>query len=254
MARLGDSAAALDNLKVARRTLATITDAATKSRLEAEITFREGSVLASTRSSEAIPLLTGALAGFEKLNLNDRRPDVLQARGSAQLHAGNDDAAFADFVAGVAALEERQRTLTDEALRASALDPAWPLFTDLIRMELKRSRWLEALAYAERAKSQSLGAPMPGCATPRRCRCCDPGRRRRRDRRVLHRARRSPGHLGADAFRRAARDVAISAARLRNLVDQYRSALANPAAARRVNEIAGELYAHVIRPISAMAA
>jgi CHAT domain-containing protein len=181
---------------------------------------------------------------------------VLQARGRAQLRAGNDDAAFADFVAGVAALEERQRTLTDASLRASALDPAWPLFTDLIRMELKRSRWLAALAYAERAKRQSLDARMPACLASVEQSGADESCWTQGaaggvtglyyvvldDRLVIW-------VLTPTGVRHAT--VPIPAARLRNLVDQYRNALTNPAAASRVDEISGELYAQLISPVSA---
>ena len=155
LSRLGEAEAAR-SLKRARQTLATVADPSLNRRLEAEITLREGRVSSASQPRQAIDLLTRSLELFQGGTTLDRLPEVFRARGQARLLAHDEAAAQRDFLIGLAAVETRARALDDEARRASALEPAWPLVADLISLRLAQGRPLDALAQAERAKSGSL--------------------------------------------------------------------------------------------------
>jgi CHAT domain-containing protein len=122
----------------------------------AEIDRAEAVATMQKDPARAVRLLSRAL---EFAARSDRRVfvvELLHERGRAQLAAGDTDAAWADFSAGVEELE-RQRGATHTAeLRAQFFDAAGSLFTDAVQLLVDRGDAEAAFRCADRARARLL--------------------------------------------------------------------------------------------------
>lgn len=249
LARLGDTEASR-SLQRARQTLAAVRDPSLNRRLEAEITLREGRVSSASQPRQAIDLLTRSLELFQGGSFLDRLPEVFQARGQARLLARDETAAQGDFLAGLAAVEARAGSLQDEARRASALEPAWPLAASLISLRLSQDRPLDALAQAERAKNGSLSRDATiACGSDPQCwtRVVSP------DTSVLYYAQLAD-HLAVWVITSASVDsfvLPVPSAELRARVNQYRRALEQRQPDAQLLALSSALYDQILLPVHA---
>ena len=103
---------------------------------------------------------------------------LLQAR--AQMARGFDDAAEAELLAGIQALERQRMSLRDAALQVSFLDQGLPLFDDMVRFQaLQRNDPERALDFVERARGRQLLDAMHAAAGPAELAPARPGNRAR---------------------------------------------------------------------------
>jgi CHAT domain-containing protein/tetratricopeptide (TPR) repeat protein len=132
----------------------------------AEIDQAEAVVSMQSDPRRAVVLLTRVL---DAAVATDRRffvVDLLRNRARAHIAAGNADAAWADFEAGIEELEQQRERIGTADLRTRFFDTAEPLFEDAIAFLVQRGDAAAAFQYADRARGRSLlelddTAPVP---------------------------------------------------------------------------------------------
>lgn len=154
--RRSDPDTALRDLAAADAALPRIEDAAIRAYLAAGLDGVRGEVLAPREPARAVELLTSAAEFFGRAEPAEV-PALLVTRGRAQLAAGDDPAAQADFQRAIDQLEARRELLPGELFRVSYLDKGWDAFSQMIRLQIEQRQSPDAaLAYSERARARAL--------------------------------------------------------------------------------------------------
>jgi len=155
---------ALAELSSARQALASIDDAATVARNDAQILLAQGEAQSRTKPTEAVAALSRALAFFQQSHRDWPVARVLLARSRAYRAQNRDDLAEADLAAGIEIFERRRAGIADEALRSASFEQPWDLYTEMIRLTLTRGQSDRALSVAERGRARTLVEALAGDA------------------------------------------------------------------------------------------
>jgi CHAT domain-containing protein len=124
----------------------------------------EGEILVPSRPQEAARLLERALSYFTAVSPT-RVPPLHHLSARAQMAQGREDAAEAELLAGIKALETQRVPLKDSALQVSFFDQALPVFEDMVRLQVASRRDPEqALAFVERSRARQLVESVAGGA------------------------------------------------------------------------------------------
>jgi CHAT domain-containing protein len=161
----GDDQAVLD-LRTAREWIPGVADKTWSDRLHAEADAAEGKVLARRQPEAAVRALERSIGYFEGPD-PARVPSLRLLLARALAARGLDDAAEAQLLAGIQALENQRTFLEDAALQVSFFDQALPLFEDMVRLQVtQRADPERALAFVERGRARQVVDSLPGGATP----------------------------------------------------------------------------------------
>jgi len=161
---LGADELAVSDLRETRQWIPRISDKAWAERFRAEADSTEGEILVSQQPEVAVRSLGQSRAYFQA-TVPVRVPglDLLLAR--AQLARGFDDEAEGELLAGIEALERERTSLRDAALQVSFFDQAFPIFDDMVRLQVaKRHDPQRALAFVERGHARQLVDSLAGVA------------------------------------------------------------------------------------------
>lgn len=152
--RIGDVAAAKDDLIRASAAMVRVRDMALHDRAEAERLAVEASLAASPASS--IRLLTDAI-GYQRTR--GRRmflPELLLQRGRAYLTSGAPRDAAGDFDDGIRELETQRMSIDQGDERWGMFGAADELFDEAVILALQRHDDSAAFAYCEQARGREL--------------------------------------------------------------------------------------------------
>lgn len=251
--QVGNAGLAMAALADARQALDRIPDLQLVARDEAQIQLAQGEVEWRTRPVQAVASLSLALETFRRTKTNWPIVRVLLARGRAQLAAGREDLAEADFSAGIDVFEGQRASVTNEALRSASFERPWDLFTEMIRFQaVNRHRPDRALAFAERARARTLleALSADGSMAP-----VDPAASRASlplDVTVVYYAALDDRLLIWTLTREHLTfvDTPVRHADLVHLLDQYRSDMAGPSSSPRDTPSLTRLYDVLIRPVA----
>jgi CHAT domain-containing protein/tetratricopeptide (TPR) repeat protein len=152
----GDLDGAARELDIAYRSLGDVSDHQLAARDAALIQLAKGEVQLARRPAEAVAFLTDALAFFQQTKRNWLMARVLLGRARAQVHAGREDLAEMDLASGIDLFERQRSSIADEALRGASFEQPWDLYSEMIRLQVRRNRPDRALAFAERGRARTL--------------------------------------------------------------------------------------------------
>jgi CHAT domain-containing protein/tetratricopeptide (TPR) repeat protein len=162
--RLGAEDRASADLAESRRWAAQIESRDFAEVVEAEANRTEGEMLASQRPDVAIRSLSEALT-FYRANAPVLVPPLYLLRARAESALGSYDAAAADLQAGIEARETERASLGDAGLRVSFFDTAFPLFDDMVHLQVNHRHDPErGLEFVERGQARSLVDSLSGGA------------------------------------------------------------------------------------------
>lgn len=147
--------AANRSVSAARQHALAIPNAALKDRVSSDIAYVEGT-MPGVAPQRAIAILTTAVDTWRRYHWRIRSASGLLARGEAYLRAGDRVAAEADFLAGIAEMEEQREELVEPDFRAAYFERADLLFERLIALWLDENRPADALSIAERKRARAL--------------------------------------------------------------------------------------------------
>jgi CHAT domain-containing protein len=161
----GDRRRALEDLQEAQARLDTVPEGAVKRYEKADIDVLLVALGHSGGYSSQIAGLEDAIRFFAKAEPGVvPRLHLALARAYLAEHAMS--AAEDAFDRGIGALEARQATLADEALKISYFDDSWSLFPEMVELQVTMRRDPErAFEYAERSRARLLLAGV-GSAAP----------------------------------------------------------------------------------------
>lgn len=158
LTRLGRVDAARAALTTANDSLLRVTDAAFRSRIQAEVLQTTVDVEAIADPRRGVEAATEALEFFTKTRSSLRVPRLLLARADARRRSGDLDGAYQDVVRSVDEFEtERLRLPANELAKLGHSDAAWSAYTSLLDLEIARGAPCETLlAAANRARATTL--------------------------------------------------------------------------------------------------
>ena len=156
MLRLGDLDAADRDVTEARRVVTQVRDRNLAERWNTEILLTDGEVRQRSAPRAAIDVLSGAIAKLQAGGSVLKLPNLFLIRGRAYLAVGDEGNAQADFDRGIDAFEEQHRSVAQARFRTSHFDESWDLFTEMIRLQLRRKQPDVALSYVERGRARTL--------------------------------------------------------------------------------------------------
>jgi CHAT domain-containing protein len=161
---LGADKLAASDLLESRRWIDQISDETLATRQKAEVNAAEGEILVHEQPDEAARSLGEALAYF-KVTAATRLPTLHLLLARAQMAHGLHDAAESELSAGIQAMERQRVSLRDAALQVSFFDQSFPLFDDMVRLQVENRRDPErALAFVERGHARQLVDSLAGAA------------------------------------------------------------------------------------------
>ncbi|PYQ19310.1 MAG: hypothetical protein DMF81_22310, partial [Acidobacteria bacterium] len=161
---LGANGLAAADLRQTRLWIPRVPDTSWAERLQAEADAAEGQLLVGQQPEEAARLLGQSLAYF-RASAPARLPALHLLLARAQVARGLDDAAESELLAGVDTLEHQRISLRDAALQASFFDQGFPLFDDMVRLQVvKRHDPERGLAFVERGHARQLVDSLLGTA------------------------------------------------------------------------------------------
>jgi CHAT domain-containing protein len=254
--RLGDEEGALQDLEEAQLWVLRADDEALKAAVQARLDIVKGKILRKTEPARAIAALDSAQRLFLARGAKVQWTEGYLERGRANLALGRDDAAEADFAAGIGDFEASRRSILKERLRISYFEQAREVFDEMIRLQIEqRHDPQRALEVSEQARARELldrltggGGPSPVLAL--------------REERVLQRlsAERVLVHYAVLEDRTLAWVLApggikmfeqrIRAEDLQRRVREFNGAIQRQAEEDRVQPLGAGLYDLLIRPLA----
>ena len=151
----GERESALATLGEAGRQADLLDDPQQRRHRKADLGMIEGTLLAQKDPSQAVGLLTSALAVYEEDQNSFFSLWTLLARGRAQRAAGDAFAAERDFTAALTLYERMGRKVDRESLRLSLLEETDSVFDELVSLQADRDPD-HAFASVDRARSRVL--------------------------------------------------------------------------------------------------
>jgi CHAT domain-containing protein len=159
---LGADDLAASDLREARRWVSGVPDKSWADRLEAEANAEEGETRVEHQPDEAAAALDRALTYFQ-VSAPTRVPALQLLLARAQLARGFDDIAETELAAGIEAMERGRISLRDAGFQLSFFEQAFPLFEDMVRLQIERRHDPErALAFVERGHARQLVDSLAG--------------------------------------------------------------------------------------------
>jgi CHAT domain-containing protein/tetratricopeptide (TPR) repeat protein len=161
---LGHDDRAATDLREARLWIARVSVKASAERLDAEADAVEGELLLKRQSEAAARSLARSLAYFE-VAAPVRAPALHLLLARAHTVSGLHTAAEKELLSGIQTMERERTLVRDTALQVSFFDQAYPLFDDMVRLQVtKRSDPERALAFVERGHARQLVDSLAGAA------------------------------------------------------------------------------------------
>ncbi len=154
--RLGDDERAAARLRDSRGYIERIADPASAQRARAEADRTEAEI-SNLRQPELTLRSLDAALGFYQASAPVVVPPLLLLRSRAHSALGDQDAAEADLLAGIEARESHRATLGSASARVSFFDQAFPLFEEMVRLQISRRGDPDgALDFVERGHARQL--------------------------------------------------------------------------------------------------
>jgi CHAT domain-containing protein len=151
----GDDLAATD-LKASRNWVARIAEETLAREAAADTDAAEGAILLPRQPTAAADALGRALTYFRSA-VPARVPALQLLLARAQMARGLDEAAEDELLSGIETFEQQRTTLRDAALQVSFFDQAFPMFDDMVRLQVLRRHDPErGLAFVERGRARQL--------------------------------------------------------------------------------------------------
>lgn len=158
----GDPAAAHEAIREARQTTARIADDALRTRVSVYLEIAEAAAFGAADPSAALASLDSTLQFFAARKERAPLPDVYLQRGRVHLRARNDQAALADFEAGIRELDALRAAFDQSQLRSEFYDTASDLFVETISLLLRRNEIERAFAVADSGRARTLNEQLGG--------------------------------------------------------------------------------------------
>jgi CHAT domain-containing protein/tetratricopeptide (TPR) repeat protein len=153
---LGRERLAEADLQASRNWVARIADAGLARDGAADSDAAEGTILLHRQPKAAAAALERALTYFRSAT-PARVPGLQLLLARAQMAQGLDAAAERELLTGIEAFEQQRTTLRDAALQVSFFDQSFPMFDDMVRLQVLRRHDPErALAFVERGRARQL--------------------------------------------------------------------------------------------------
>jgi CHAT domain-containing protein len=161
---LGAGDLAASDLRETRLWILRVPDKSWAERLQAEADATEGEILVRQQPEQASHSIAQSLDYF-RTALPARLPALHLLLARAQLARGFDDAGESELLAGIEAMESGRASLRDAALQVSFFDQAFPLFDDMVRLQVDRRHDPDrALAFVERGHARQLADSLANAA------------------------------------------------------------------------------------------
>jgi CHAT domain-containing protein len=147
-----------------RRWIARIPQQSLAENQAAEVDALEGEMLIHQQPEQATRSLRRSLDHFER-TVPVRVPALHLLLARAELARGFDSAAEKELLAGIEAMERGRTSLRDAALQVFFFDQAFPLFDDMVRLQVDRRHDPDrGLAFVERGRARQLVDSLAGAA------------------------------------------------------------------------------------------
>jgi CHAT domain-containing protein len=165
-ARLGQKAAASDDLTRATRAMSMLDEQALRDRSAAEISAVRGEMSSSDDHRNAVSQLNASLSYFQRIGLAGRRAELLMLRAKNLEALGDTEAASRDLFDAVEEFEHDREGLSTAEDRMQAFAKERAAFRELIRFEaIWRGSMENALRIAERGRARVLVEGLRGGPT-----------------------------------------------------------------------------------------
>jgi CHAT domain-containing protein/tetratricopeptide (TPR) repeat protein len=162
-----DAEEAVQALARARASTNLVKDAATRSRLLADIDGVEGAITRTAHPKAAIALLSSAIAFQQTVVRPIMLPRLYLERARAFLSLQTPDDAKRDLDAGIGELERQRDRVRDEEFRPGIFDDASELFHESVALQIDRGADpAKALAYVERGRARTVLEQIEGAEAP----------------------------------------------------------------------------------------
>jgi CHAT domain-containing protein len=152
--RLAQRDAAMADVARATTVIERLQDSTVRERADADRSAVAG--LLSTEPDESIANLTHAIEFHRVKGRRMFLPEMYLERGRAHERKGDDDAAAADYEAGIGELETQRLSLNAGDERWGMFAPTAELFEEAVALALARGDREAAFAYSERARARDL--------------------------------------------------------------------------------------------------
>lgn len=133
-----------------------INDDALRMQLTGDITALHAAMLRDRDPRQAIDLLSASIGFHKKIRTAFALPELYLERGRCRATLGDDDGALRDFHTGIDELEAQRTTVRETSLRAGMFDDSRALFTETVRLLLRRRDIPQAFFFAERGRARAL--------------------------------------------------------------------------------------------------
>jgi len=156
LARLGNAREARGAIERSRLSLKTVPDTGIQRRMSTVIDIVEAEVERDTNPQLSLRRLDSAVSFYTSEHRNAWLPAAYLERGRTKVRIGDDDAALADFEAGLREVEAQRSSITDRELRATFYDTEPNLFSETISLLLRRGDIAPAFAFSDGARARSV--------------------------------------------------------------------------------------------------
>jgi CHAT domain-containing protein len=155
--RLGNDAAAGDDLRRASEALMGLNDRALKERNQADVMIAQAEILSHVDARRAIEQANAALEYVPRADPAIRLASLLALRAKCKETLGDLGGARSDLLAAIEAFEQKRKLLLSGRDRMEAFEQERSTFKQLVRLEVERATDTdEALRVAERARAGVL--------------------------------------------------------------------------------------------------
>jgi len=243
----GDGRGALQDIGIARAAAARVNDAQERARAVAAIDFSEGIALRAVDPKSSIRLLTNAI-DFYRTARPILLPELHLERGRSHLALGADVQALADFDSGIGQLEEQRARLSDFDFHSTVGDVGEDLFTEAIRVAVRRRDVEGAYRLSERSRGRTLLSRLTTVDV-------SPPTRAETGTRVVE-LMALPERLIVFTIDHELRmqELDVGRPQLQRLVDSYTAKMINDVPAEELRIAGAELYDVLLRPLGAVTA
>jgi CHAT domain-containing protein len=152
---LGRTADALLDLREAGTFIDHIVDPDLRRIALGESLLAEGVIRSEADSGSALAALDRALAFLASTNYRALLPSLYLARARVLLRQGADEEGFRSLESGIAECERQRPTVAPDR-RVSWFGRSQDLYSEMVRLQLRRGNPVAALTYVERARARAL--------------------------------------------------------------------------------------------------
>jgi CHAT domain-containing protein len=156
----GNRAEADRAIRDARKSSASIADAAARERALASVAVGAASLTTKNSPAQALRELQFAEAVYRKRGENAELPLVLFERARALRASGDGDGALLAVAEALTAIDQQRLDMHDLELRAGIFDSAAGLLDNAIELLVERREYAQAFAYVERSRALALAEQM----------------------------------------------------------------------------------------------